>query len=261
MNITENVMFGDFRSYDDFGLILKGKSISAPSPKVNKVDVNGRNGSIDFTDALGGVRYENRKITMRFLIKDIDFELITAKMSQIMMAIHGQEKHIIFADDEAYYWKGRITVETPKISKGYHPHVTFNITADVEPYKYSIYTTDEDWLWNPFDFENDVINETSDMLIEKNTTRDVEIVTLPDDRVTAPIVVSDSDNIKVRVYRKFTNVEPPIIAPYTEEIPLHKGSQVVYESPLKKDSCYIFRFINNSDEDAIVSLNYLGGSL
>lgn len=260
MNITENVMFGDYKSYDDFGLILKGKSISAPSPKVNKVDVSGRNGSIDFTDALGGVRYENRKITMRFLIKEIDFDLITAKMSRIMMALHGQEKHIIFADDEAYYWKGRLTVGDYKLSKGFNPYVTFNITADVEPYKYSIYTTDEDWLWNPFDFENGIVNQLSDVIVHPNKEERVYIVTYPDDRVTAPVVTCDSET---DAYLKPMVKENGEWVNMTDApIKIHKGSQVLYSVPFEKGKEYLLLLRNADDKKAIIfSINYYGGSL
>lgn len=259
MNIRENVMLGEYRSYDDLGLIFKGKTISAPSPKTNKVSVPGRNGSVDFSEVLGGMRYENRKITMRFQIYSIKYEYITAKMSDLMMKLHGQSVHIIFADDEAFFWKGRLTVGDPKISKGKTPYVDFNITADVEPYKYSIYTTDEEWLWDPFDFENSIVNELSDIVIKPNSEMVVEIVTLPNDRVTAPIIICDTEK---RMYiRPRVNIDGEWVNMTENPIVVYKGSTVLFDIPLEKNKEYQFILRNNYDTPIIASINYLGGSL
>lgn len=263
MNIKENVMLGDFKSYDDLGLIFKGKTISAPTVKTNKVSVPGRNGSIDYSEILGGIRYENRKITMRFQIYAISRDLITAKMSELMMKLHGQAMHIIFADDEAYFWKGRLTVGDPKISKGFIPYVDINITADVDPYKYSIYTTDEDWLWNPFDFDNGIVNELSDIFIGSGERKNIDFVTLPDDRVTAPIITCSVEgttarHVSVTAYKK----EGSSFIPITRtSLTVHKGSHVFYDIPLEKNNEYRFEFWNRANEDAVISINYLGGSL
>ena len=40
------------------------------------------------------------------------------------------------------------------------------IDCDVEPYKYDITSSDEDWLWDSFCFESGIINETKDLKVD-----------------------------------------------------------------------------------------------
>ena len=39
------------------------------------------------------------------------------------------------------------------------------IDCDVAPYKYDITSSDEDWLWDPFCFEDGIINNTKNLVV------------------------------------------------------------------------------------------------
>lgn len=279
-SVYQNVSFNEIKSFDDLGLILKNKSISSPEPKGQLIDIPSRNGSIDYTEVLGSVRYGDRTISMNFLMYDVPFELIEGKKDSLLSLIHGRKMRIIFDDDLAFYWLGRIEVGTFKIGKGHNPDVTIPIKAVVDPYKYSIMTNEEDWLWNPFDFENDTINETANIVVPSGYVNQISVFTLDDDRVSAPIVVSDSDDLSLSIVKVGGHDESNarlgtavlgrmILGQESREgaeviirdLPIKKGSQVVYSLPLEKSTGYYFYFINNGDTDATISINYVGGMM
>lgn len=54
------VKFGGLHSFYEWGLILSEKEIKAPQPKTNAVDVEGADCEIDYTEAFGDVKYQNR---------------------------------------------------------------------------------------------------------------------------------------------------------------------------------------------------------
>jgi hypothetical protein len=61
---------------------------------------------------------------------------------------------IILDEDPSYYYIGRVTVNEWESDKRTS---VITITADVDPYKYRMQSTTEDWLWDPFNFETGVI--------------------------------------------------------------------------------------------------------
>ena len=80
-----------------------------------------------------------------------------------MNNFHGKKVKIIFDDDPAYYWIGRASVS------GYETAWTLGkitITASVEPYKYEINSSYEDWLWDPLDFIYGVIREYQNIKVD-----------------------------------------------------------------------------------------------
>ena len=48
----KGITFGNHHSYDEWGLVLKGKEIQAPEPKVQKIEIEGGDGFLDLTDFL-----------------------------------------------------------------------------------------------------------------------------------------------------------------------------------------------------------------
>lgn len=280
VNVLQNVSFDYIKSFDDLGLILKNKSISSPKTRGKSVDIPMRNGSLDFTETLGGVRYGDRTITMNFLLMNVEFESLEGKKDNLLSLLHGKRMRIIFDDDLAFYWLGRVEVSGWKIGKGVNPSVTITIKATVDPYKYSIMTNEDDWLWNPFDFENDTINQTANILVPSGYVNQISVFTLDDDRVTAPIVISDRDDLLLSIVKVGGHDESNarlgtavlgrmILGSETREgaeviikdLLVKKGSQVVYDLPLEKSTGYYFYFTNNGEMDATISINYVGGML
>ena len=131
-----NVKFekdGEFiDSYLDLGLILSSRDIEAPKVKDHIVDIVGADGSIDLTEVLGRIYYENRTISLTFKCLDDpkDFWQI---FSNVQNKLHGKRFKIWFDDDEDWYYIGRVSIDKWQTDKVVGS-MTFDI--DAEPYKY-----------------------------------------------------------------------------------------------------------------------------
>ena len=62
----KGITFGNYHSYDDFGLILSSKEIGSPEPKIITIDVEGGDGVLDFTEFAGEKKFKNRTLTFHF---------------------------------------------------------------------------------------------------------------------------------------------------------------------------------------------------
>jgi hypothetical protein len=70
-------------------------------------------------------------------------------------------------------------------------YITIPIKGTLKPYKYNIVSsTDDDWLWDPFDFETGVIREYKDMQIEGRR----EITIIGSAMPVVPVLTVDSEN-------------------------------------------------------------------
>lgn len=133
----KGIKFGNYHSWDDFSLILNGKEIEAPSPKVETVDIPGGDGVLDYTEYFGGVKYNNRKLKFNFSTIVSQSEFLDL-FSAIQNAIHGQKMKIILDDDPDFYYFGRVTVDSWKADKNVGK---ITIECDCEPYKYKLNKT------------------------------------------------------------------------------------------------------------------------
>ena len=133
----KGIKFGNYHSYNDFSLILSQKTIGAPSPKVEAIEIPGGDGVLDLTDFFGEVKYNNRNLSFDFstIIPQADFLDL---FSQIQNAIHGQKMQIVLDDDPGWYYIGRVTVPEWKTEKSIGK---ITIDCDCEPYKVKIAET------------------------------------------------------------------------------------------------------------------------
>jgi phage-related protein len=133
----KGIKFGNYHSYNDFSLILSQKTIGAPSPKVETIEIPGGDGVLDLTDFFGEVKYNNRNLSFDFstIIPQADFLDL---FSEIQNAIHGQKMQIVLDDDPEWYYIGRVTVPEWKTEKSIGK---ITIDCDCEPYKVKIAET------------------------------------------------------------------------------------------------------------------------
>lgn len=115
-----------------YSLVLNSKTISSPSAKTYTVAIDGADGVLDFTEAFGDVKYENRDISLSFTIMEQPGYLLTA-YSRILSDLHGQRIKVTFATDPGWYYEGRAGFSSLKVSKGVG---TFTLKLDADPYKY-----------------------------------------------------------------------------------------------------------------------------
>ena len=133
----KGVKFGEYHSYDDLSLILAQKTIKAPSPKTEIIDIRGGDGVLDLSEFFGEVKYENRNLSFEFstIVPQADFMDL---FSAVQNALHGQKMQIVLDDDTEWYYIGRITVSEWKAEKSIGK---LTIDCDCEPYKTKIAET------------------------------------------------------------------------------------------------------------------------
>ncbi len=119
-----------FHTAKDWKLRFASLEINEPEVQTYRLQVPGRNGVLDLTDALyGHTTYLNRTITMNFWTEhDTDGHL----QSELTNALHGKRRAFIIDTDPEYYWTGRLSVHVQKNC----PAITeVIITADCNPFK------------------------------------------------------------------------------------------------------------------------------
>ena len=131
----KGVTFGDYHSYNNFGLLLDAKHIGAPEVKTTYIDVPGADGVLDYTEAFGGIKYGNRQLSFGFgKLAGIAAQI--ADITTIKNALHGRRLHITLDDDSGYYYVGRVSVGDWESDYESHMIESLTITCDCEPYKY-----------------------------------------------------------------------------------------------------------------------------
>lgn len=133
----KGIKFGNYHSYDDFSLILSQKTIGAPSPKVETIEIPGGDGVLDLSEFFGEVKYNNRNLSFDFstIIPQAGFLDL---FSRIQNAIHGKKMQIVLDDDPGWYYIGRVTVPEWKAERNIGK---LTIECDCEPYKMKLTET------------------------------------------------------------------------------------------------------------------------
>lgn len=178
------VTLGGYHSYTDLGLILQTVSMPLPTPKTSAIDVPGMDGSIDLTEAFGPVKMQNRVITMTLSDKALYLKRY-AIQSGVSNLLHGKKVQIKFDEDPGYYYIGRLTIGE------FYPEGTVRtvtITADCDPYKYEDILSDDDWLWDPFNFETDVIRAYKGIAVSGTKT----VTVVGGQQTTIPTIITDA---------------------------------------------------------------------
>ena len=127
----DGARFGDRLSYENYEAIMNYARIIPPSVKENYVDVAGGDSSIDLTEAVGGVVYDDGEIEFKFTLKDRN------KKDQMKNDLHGKRMQIVLEREPEFYYDGRIRCTKEEWNKGLYE---LYFSAKVKPYKYeSIY--------------------------------------------------------------------------------------------------------------------------
>lgn len=131
-------------------------AIATPNCKTNFVNVPGANGKLDLSQALTRYPlYENRTGTLEFLVMN-DFRNWQEAYTDIMTTLHNKRMICVYEEDPEYYYIGRWTVTPWKTGDNYS---TITLGYDLEPFKYRLFDSQGAWLWNPFNFDIDMIPE------------------------------------------------------------------------------------------------------
>ena len=185
INIIESGRTADnmFR-IEELGLRAHSYSIEPPQLQTNYIEIPGRDGALDLTEALGKLSYRNRTVKFSGLFNGPE-DLFHSVISEIMNRFDGRYIKAVFDPDREHYWTGRCTVTHEYIEKEVYG-VTFTLIAD--PFKYGLYAADEDWLWDPFNFNTGVIRTYKNIAV--NDTREVTVIGY--DREVTPVITASA---------------------------------------------------------------------
>lgn len=152
-----SITFGDKNTWDDWHLVPKKRpSFNMPKFKTHIIDIPGADGVIDLSTALTGFpTFGNREGSWEFMVLNGYGEWYD-RYSEIASYLHGQKFRAVLEDDLAFYYEGRFEVGDYKSEKDWS---TLEIKYNVDPYKRTRQTTSEPWIWDPFNFQNGIIQD------------------------------------------------------------------------------------------------------
>lgn len=159
-----SIIFGDKNSWADWYLIPSSRPVfNPPTPKYKFVDIPGSDWHLDLTESLTGeIPYNGREGSIEFIVDNDHIEWYTL-YSEIMGYLHGKLMRATLEDEMAYYYEGRFSVNEWKSDPNNSKIV---IDYNVNPFKIEATSSLEDWVWDSFNFENGIIREYKDLVVE-----------------------------------------------------------------------------------------------
>jgi phage-related protein len=118
-------------------LLLAGKEIGSPEVKRMTIDVEGADGTLDYTEYFGEPKYNDVTHKFPFAIMEPKEDLLS-HYSHVKNALHGKKMRIILDDEPDFFYVGRIYVQ-PFTSDRTIGYIT--IETECEPYKYKLAKT------------------------------------------------------------------------------------------------------------------------
>ncbi|GFI18886.1 hypothetical protein IMSAGC009_04065 [Lachnospiraceae bacterium] len=119
-------VFGSKHSKEDYGAVMNYARITPPSVKENYVDIAGGDSSIDLTEAVGGVVFDDGKISFKFTL------FSESDKDRMKNDLHGRKMKIVLERDRNFYYEGRLSFTGEKQSGNLYE---LQAEARVSPYK------------------------------------------------------------------------------------------------------------------------------
>jgi len=161
-----NVKIGEYLM-SDFGLKLLAVELGRAEVRTNTLELPGRNGTLDLSEVVTGYPvYKNARHKLTFDFADGNYDTWIARSSGLKGKIHGRRLPVVLGND-AFYYDARLSVDTAKLNK-YYSRIT--VELDAEPYKLALRSSLDDWEWDSFNFEEDVIREYKDIIVPGTLT-------------------------------------------------------------------------------------------
>ena len=169
-----NKKHGTVNTWDDWHLVPTSRPVfQQPSTKTNYIEIPGSDGNLDLTEVLTGrPTYQNREGSFEFIVMNGYRSSWAGGHSRFANWLHGKKLRCVLDDDPGYYYEGRFTIdEWNSNNDGTWSNIT--IGYNVDPYKYRIYEDGSDWLWDPFNFETDIIRDLKDLDVHGTTVLNI----------------------------------------------------------------------------------------
>lgn len=176
-----------FHTLDDWDLALGNNNyIGDPEMETTYIKVPGRTGLIDASEVVAGQRvYKKRQLAFELggIRQRHSWDSV---ISAFRNNVNGRICRLTIDNDPNYYWRGRVYIKGFDRFRNLGTFTLAVPTAD--PYKYGLTTSAEPWLWDPFNFETDMIT-----YIGAITVSGTETVTIPHGHMlTMPEIVASN---------------------------------------------------------------------
>ena len=157
----------DKNTWESWGLVPESRpTLPHPSQKTKTQECDSINGIIDLSwSNTPYPLFSNREGSFSFIYNPIvqmgydKYKPWNVLYSEISEFLHGRKLRMVLEDDPEYYYEGRFWVDGwSSETDGSGSKIT--ISFSVEPYKMSILSSLNDWLWDPFNFYNGVIQSS-----------------------------------------------------------------------------------------------------
>ena len=129
-----DIRFGTKWAHANYGLIVAPYAIPMPEPQTNFVEIPGRDGALDLSEAFGTVRYADRIISLTLYARAPFDTLVSAFSADV----HGRRMNMIFDRDPTFYYDARITIEDVERHWGY---CELSLECRAKPYKLEQFET------------------------------------------------------------------------------------------------------------------------
>lgn len=217
----------------EYNLVLTSVNNPFPAVKAATVEIPGADGVLDLTEIYGQPKFKNRTLTMRFAGLRGYFKRFQDQ-SYAAWQWHGEKVPIIFDEDPDYFYLGRLSFGE-WAQTGAAGELT--VTADCDPFKYEIQMSDDDWLWDPFCFEDGVIRGYKNLQVNG----ELEVV-VAGCRMTIVPTITCTASMQLGFENVFYR--------------LNVGKNTIYDIALK-NGANIFKFKGNGH----VTISYRGARL
>ena len=105
--------------------------------------------------------------------------------------IHGKKVKLVLDNDPSFYYVCRLSIDGKKSNR---VSSTIVVTGYADPMKYDITASDEEWIWDSFNFDIGVIRELSGIEVNGTTS----VVILSGEYPSCPVFkVYESQNLEV----------------------------------------------------------------
>lgn len=202
--------------------------INPPKQKLQTINIPGANGVLDLSNSLTHYPvFENRTGNIKFaVLNDKPGHDWLTVYTKIMKYLQGNNVKMIMEDDPKYYYEGRVYVDEWD-SKNDGTWSEISLGYDLQPYRRSVKSSIGDWLWDPFNFETDMVTDTvfsaipvdSDVFVEHDFTGLVDMMPV------IPEFTVDSANDQP-IYAQLYNSDLKI---NWKDITLNPGTHTYYD--------------------------------
>ena len=258
-----SVTFGSKNTFADWHLVPDGRpSIVMPEPKKVTVDIPGRNGILDLSEAIRHYPvFNNREGSIKFHVLN-GYGDWHGRYEQIANYVHGKSMQVRLEDEPGWYYTGRVTVKQwTSNNDGTWSDIEFGY--DLHPYKLSEDTTTTNaWKWDSFNFINGFIIGTrfKQIPIESTSYKTIDmeefIGSMP---VTPSFIVTSPRGIDIRIVNRELglNIEKKGITTGTYNWP-----EVIFTNMTNNNDVTVsVKKVSSNTYKDTVSIDYRWGSL